>query len=207
MPETEQLYKVLNTDGSCYHGGQGRWYLPDGENPGEWMPTLRGELEPCVKGYHVLRVPDLVYWIGPALWTVEYEGDRIDGDDKVVVRKARILARVETWNDRILRLFACDCAERVLSHAPNPDPRSINAIIVARRFANGEATAAELLAAWDAAEAAAEAAAETAAWAAAEAAAWDAAWAAAWADAGAATGTAERAWQTQRLMSYIHGEE
>jgi hypothetical protein len=69
--------------------------------------------------------------------------------------------------NRIARLIACDCAESVLhlyeSQYPD-DSRPRTAISVARRFANGEATADELEAA-RAADAAARAA-DAAAWAA-----------------------------------------
>ena len=78
--------------------------------------------------------------------------------------------------DRELRLIAVKCARQV-QHLMK-DERSINALDVAERFANGEATQEELNAAWDAARAAGDAA-----WAAAWAAAWDAAGAAAWAAA------------------------
>jgi hypothetical protein len=83
-------------------------------------------------------------------------------------------------HDRTLRLFAVWCAR----NTPLPDgrktgelmtdPRSLAALDVAERFANGQASADELAAAW----AAARAAAWAAAWAAARA-AGEAAWAAA----------------------------
>ena len=79
----------------------------------------------------------------------------------------------------ILHEFACRCAEDALSRIYNPDPRSINAIVVKRRWIAGEATDEELAAArtaaW-AAQAAAQDAARTAAQAAAQAAARTAAW-------------------------------
>ena len=82
---------------------------------------------------------------------------------------------------REMRLYAVDCA-RSVQHLTT-DPRSLAAIDVAERHADGVATDAELeaaraaarAAAWDAAWAAARAAAWAAAWAAARAAAWDAA--------------------------------
>lgn len=51
----------------------------------------------------------------------------------------------------ILHACACRCAEDVLSRIDNPDPRSINAIVVKRRWIAGEATDEELAAAEDAA--------------------------------------------------------
>ena len=43
-------------------------------------------------------------------------------------------------SDRQRRHFACDCAELVLSKAENPDSRSIEAIRVARLYADRKAT-------------------------------------------------------------------
>jgi len=80
--------------------------------------------------------------------------------------------------DREARLYAVWCARQV-QHLMT-DPRSLAALYVAQRHANGEATDDELAAA----RAAARDAAQDAAWAAASdaagAAAWDAAGAAAW---------------------------
>ena len=71
------------------------------------------------------------------------------------------------------RLYAVWCARQV-QHLMT-DQRSLDALDVAERHANGQATDEELAAARDAARAAAWAAAGDAAWAAAWAAAWDAA--------------------------------
>ena len=239
----DALFKFLDEDGSSYHGGTGSWGLPsrhrDGTpRPGRWQ-TVSGPLVPCHNGLHVLRFKDLLQWIGPALFHVEVDGERVDLDDategKVVVRRARLVARVDTWNERTLRLFACDCAEHALlltqARGIAIDHRSWNAIAVARRFASGEATADELAAArraataaarrvtrggpgWDAARAAARAGAwdvaGAAAWAGAVAAAWAGAWdvarGAARGAARAAATDAERSWQTERLRSYLSGE-
>ena len=98
----------------------------------------------------------------------------------------------------MLHACACRCAEDALSRIDIPDPRSINAIVVKRRWIAGEATDEELAAAWAAAWAAARAAAETA-WAAAraeETAAW-AAWDAAWVAALAARAAQDVSWDAQ----------
>ncbi|WP_176061685.1 hypothetical protein [Burkholderia multivorans] len=105
--------------------------------------------------------------------------------------------------DRDIRLFAVWCARQV-EHLMQ-DQRSKDALDVAERFANGEASEEGLAAAWaaarDAARAAAGTAARDAAWAAARdaagaaarAAAWAAARDAAWAAARDAAGAAARA--------------
>ena len=92
-------------------------------------------------------------------------------------------------HDRETRLFAVWCARKV-QHLMT-DQRSLDALDVAERFANGEATEKERAAAWsnvryavwsvacDPVPDAARAAVEDAAWSAA----WDAARAAAWSDA------------------------
>ncbi|MDR9051733.1 hypothetical protein [Burkholderia multivorans] len=110
--------------------------------------------------------------------------------------------------DRDIRLFAVWCARQV-EHLME-DQRSKDALNVAERFANGEATEEERAAAWDAARAAAWAAAWDAAGDAARAAAWaardaaraarDAARAAAWDAAWDAAGDAARAaaWDAAR---------
>jgi hypothetical protein len=133
--------------------------------------------------------------------------------------------RAVDGHQREIRLYAVWCARQV-QHLMT-DPRSLAALDVAERHANGAATNAELTAAgaaaWDAARdaavdaawaaavdaawAAARAAARDAAWAAARAAArdaaraaaWDAARAAAWAAAGVAARAAARQTQSERL--------
>ena len=109
-----------------------------------------------------------------------------------------VVLREEVIDAKTLRLFAVWCA-RQIEHLFTDD-RSKQAIEVAERFANGQATDEELaaarVAAWDA---------WTAAWAAADdaAAARDAAWLAAWlaawdaAAAAAAAWDADAAWDAQ----------
>jgi len=89
------------------------------------------------------------------------------------------------------RLYAVDCARQV-QHLMT-DERSINALDVAERHANGQATDEELSAARPAAGAAAGAAARPAA--------WDAARAAALANAGGAVRSA--AWAAARLQTQM----
>ncbi len=190
------LYKILDTKGRPCNGGTGKWFLPKGKKPAKWMPFIK-DIVPCQSGYHLCRQKDLLGWLNTTIWIAEDRGKRIITGDKVVVQQARLIKQLTTWNDYSARLFACDCARRVLSlfekkHPKDNRPRQ--AIETAERFARGDATKKELAAAaW-----AAGAAARAAAWAARDAAradAWAAgaaAWAAAWA-AGAAAWAARDA--------------
>ena len=82
--------------------------------------------------------------------------------------------RAVDGHQREMRLYAVWCARQV--QYLMPDSHSLAVLDMAERHANGQATDAELTAAWSAARAAARAAARSAAWSAAWAAAWAAAW-------------------------------
>ena len=113
-------------------------------------------------------------------------------------------------DDRTLRLFAVWCARNTpLSDGRKvgdrlTDPRSLAALEVAERYANGNATDSELAAAWDAAQSAAWSAAWDAAWSTAQSAAWSAAWDAAWDAAQSAAWDAARstAWDAARSTAW-----
>ena len=229
-----KYFKVLDENGCSCHGGDAEWSLPtqndDGTwSPGEWMPPVDGELEPCANGYHVVTLEQLLDWLGERIFEVEPGDEIVHEDNKSVTRTCRLTRECTGWDERTARLFACDCAEHVLSlyEAKYPDDgRPRKAIETARRYAEGKAAVEELTdvwaAAWAAAEDAAEDAAEAAAWAAARAAAraaaWDAAWdaagaaaedaarAAAWAAAWAAALDVERQWQAGRLGEILEVE-
>ncbi len=113
------------------------------------------------------------------------------------IAKLDIPAKDRLWaiitcclNDRQRRHFACDCAELSLSRIENPDSRSVEAVRVARLYADGKTTDEQLTKARNAAYNAAYTvynatytvynAACDAAWSAACDAACDAAWSAAY---------------------------
>ena len=106
--------------------------------------------------------------------------------------------RAVEGHDRELRLFAVWCARQV-QHLMT-DQRSLDALDVAERYANGQATDGELSVAW----AAARAAARDSAWSAAGVAAWSAAGDAAWDAAGAAAWSAawDAAWAAARAAAW-----
>ena len=203
------IYKVLDSNGRSYHGGGSAvWSLPVDGQPGAWMPPIEGELKPCKNGYHLCSGEEqLVQWLGPEIYEAEYQSERVDADDKIVVREARLLRRIETWTKKTARLFSCDCAERVVRYyeAKYPgDNRPRKSIEIARRYARGEATDDELLAAesaaWYAWYAAESAAGFAAGYAVGSAAGY------AWYAGYAAEFAAERRWQAERLGQYLRGK-
>ena len=191
------------------HHGRDGWPLQEVEElPTGTKPIL------CEIGLHASKsaLDALSYAPGPFVSRVRLEGTVVVGDDKAcATRRVRLAGPVDA--SRELRLFAADCAERVLpifeKRYPGDD-RPRKAIEVARRFAEGEATQKEMRAAREAAGDAAWAAREAAgdaAWDAAWAAwasAWDAAKDAAW-DARAAwdAGDPELEWQENALIRHL----
>ena len=134
---------------------------------GEWTDTVTDPVL-CERGWHACRWEDAVSHIATELWVCELDGTIIEGADKVVAQRLRLIEPV-VFDDRALRLFAADCAEKVLpifEAAVPGDDRPRNTVEMARRFANGNYTRPNLDVAWDAAW--------DAAWAAARAAARDA---------------------------------
>jgi len=124
-------------------------YLPDRDKPGKWLPKIENPIL-CEKGYHCFMPEHILEWIEAQLFEVEINGRHVHGYDKTVAQKMRLLRKVDAWNDKTARLFACYCARDGLplfeKDYPN-DNRPRVAIETAERYANGEATIEELTAA------------------------------------------------------------
>jgi hypothetical protein len=102
------------------------------------MPAIKPVL--CQQGYHFVTLDQLPRWIGPTLYEIEVRGEVLTAKDKSVAEQARLIKRVDTWNEKTLRLFAADCAEHVLGIYEKQypkDERPRKAIQAARDFANG----------------------------------------------------------------------
>ena len=164
----KSLYKWLTSNGHTAVQNK-----PWPEAVGEWTTPETPVL--CRSGWHAMYEKDVLTHLpavaGAQLWRVEVRGAVVEGYDKIAAESMRLLYCLGETTEANLRLFACDVAEDALSLVENPDPRSVAAIEVARRYAVGAATRDELDAAQAAARAAARAAAETAA----RAAVWSAA--------------------------------
>jgi len=142
------LFKVTGSGATACHGGTGQWYKPHSKNrPGKWMPPIK-DIYPCYRGYHICQGKDVLEWFGKELYEAEIRGEQIKDDNKIVAEQARLVRRIKTWNKRTARLWACDCVEHVLHVCAEEYPKAINKLVetirVARAYANGEATAAEL---------------------------------------------------------------
>jgi len=198
-----KAYKFLKDNMESGSGNEPAWKV--GEER-----TFAGTIKLCESGYHSSPsfYDALQYARGNIACIVEVSKPVEKQGDKQVSKTLKIVTAYNA--EKVLRNWACDCAERALKKAKVTDEKSWNAIKVARLYNAGEATVNELAAARSAAEDAraawaaawaAEAAAR-AAWAAAEdaRAAWAAAedaraaWAAAW-----AAEAAEIKWQKRHL--------
>ena len=153
--QAEPLYKWLTADGRTAVQN-----TPWPEAVGEWTKPETPVL--CESGWHAMYEKDVLTHlpagIGAQLWRVEVSGAIVRGSDKIAATSMRLLYCLGETTDENLRLFACDVAEDALRLIEKPDPRSLAAIEVARRYAAGNATRAELDAAGAAARAAARAA-------------------------------------------------
>lgn len=155
-------YKLTSLDGKTFGGFH--WPLPSADGPGAWVEIGKRARKPlttadlCTKRVlHVTDADHLLDHAKDALWEVEIDESRglVIGADKAGCRRARLVRRIESWNERTLRHFAADMAESVLHLAREQDrPILAATIAVARRHADGLATDAELSAAESAAESA-----------------------------------------------------
>jgi hypothetical protein len=92
------------------------WPVPAAGAPGAWV-EVDGPLELCARGVHVCRTFDLAHWIHDELWEVETAGDPIDGLDCIVVRRARLVRRIDAWSGPGARRFADACVEHAAARA------------------------------------------------------------------------------------------
>jgi hypothetical protein len=88
-----------------------RWEEPGVRAIGNWVHTDR-DVDPCRSGIHACRLEDLPLWLQPELWTIELAGDVIETPLKVVAATARLLQRVDAWDEAAGGAYALACARR-----------------------------------------------------------------------------------------------
>ena len=169
-----KAYKFTSEGGTTYNGFT--WPLPHDGQPGEWVEVGKRARKALTaddlctgRVLHATDAAHLLDWLNAEMYEIEIDESRgVIVADKIGFRRGRLVRRIDAWNERTARLFACDCAEDALQYAEESARPTLEcAIYVARCYADGEATSKELAAAWAAAGAAARAAARDAAWAAA----------------------------------------
>jgi hypothetical protein len=96
------------------------------------------------RGFHLLTVAAVLDWIDEEIWEAEYDSrfEYIDYKDIIVCRRARLIRRVDDWNEKTARLFAVWCAEQVQSISTDPKVGEVIAIV--KDYADGTATEAAM---------------------------------------------------------------
>jgi hypothetical protein len=102
-------YKVLRDGKSEFTGW--RWPLPDADQPGEWVHA-DGPIALCVNGIHASTPDQLPHWLGTELWEIELGGDILEDEAALVASEARLLRRVDAWDEAMRQRFAEMCLER-----------------------------------------------------------------------------------------------
>jgi hypothetical protein len=102
-----KAYKFLAADGTGIFTGFA-WPLPNG-SPGAWVTS---EVELCRSGVHACRPADLSYWVAPALYEIELDGETVEAGMKVIAPRARLVRRIETWNDATREGYSQMCIAR-----------------------------------------------------------------------------------------------
>jgi len=108
------------------------WPRPGGDAPGAWVEA-DGPLAPCANGSHLCRAGDLAHWLHDELWETEAAGEQIEGLDCIVVRRARLVRRIDAWHLGGAVRFGDACArhasEVIDSTPPGPASDEVKAML------------------------------------------------------------------------------
>jgi hypothetical protein len=66
-----------------------------------------------MNGPHACRAVDLPGWIDDELWLIELDGDVEAHEDVVVAQRARLVRRVDAWDEQAMREFTEDAIWRL----------------------------------------------------------------------------------------------
>jgi hypothetical protein len=104
-----RAYKVLRDGRSEFTGW--RWPLPEAERPGEWVRT-DGPIVLCVNGIHAASPEQLPHWLGTEIWEIELGGQVVREEAALVASQARLVRKLDAWNETMRRRFAEMCLGR-----------------------------------------------------------------------------------------------
>lgn len=102
-------YKVLKDGRSEFTGW--RWPLPGADEPGQWVHAA-GPIALCVNGVHASTPEQLPHWLGTELWEIELGGEILRDEAALVASQARLVRRVDAWDEPMRRRFAEMCHHR-----------------------------------------------------------------------------------------------
>jgi hypothetical protein len=119
-------YKFLRADGTSVFTGF-RWPVEQ-VGAGTWITA---EVDPCRSGIHACRPEHLPLWAGATLYEVELAGEIREEPSKVIAARARLVRRVEAWDERMRELYTRMCADRAheLARAASPPLEQWEAVI------------------------------------------------------------------------------
>ena len=110
-------YKFLRPDGTSVFTSF-RWPLPDG-GPGAWVES---NVEPCHSGIHACRPEHLPLWAGQVLYEVELDGEIADDRTKLTAGRARLIRRIDAWEEEVRDRYTRMCADRAHELARGASP-------------------------------------------------------------------------------------
>jgi hypothetical protein len=100
-------YKFLDRGATSPFTGF-RWTVRD-RGRSAW---IEAPVEPCRSGIHACRSDDLPLWLGRVLYEVELDGEIVAEPTKLVASRARLLRRIDAWDDRLREAYTRMCADR-----------------------------------------------------------------------------------------------
>lgn len=109
------------------------WPRARGDAPAAWV-EVEGPLTQCARGVHVCRTFDLAHWIHDELWELEADGDQIEGTDCIVVRRARLVRRIDAWGAPATLRFAEACVEHAVAHVGPATAVAVRELLDDARF-------------------------------------------------------------------------
>jgi hypothetical protein len=110
-------YKFLRPDGTSVFTGFS-WPVQDG-GPGPW---IEAEVDPCRSGIHACRPEHIPLWAGQTLYELELDGEIVEAGMKVIASRARLIRRVEAWEQAVRDQYTRMCADRAHELAREASP-------------------------------------------------------------------------------------
>ena len=103
-----KAYKFLTADGVGVFS-RFVWPLPGDAGPGAWVAS---DVDACRSGIHACRPIDLPYWLTPALYEIELDGQLEEQAVKVVAPRGRLIRRVDAWGPETIEAYSRMCISR-----------------------------------------------------------------------------------------------